>query len=237
MSGGGIITRLAESSSVSNEELKKKRFSSRAVGETGSARPALLGERVVGLGRPDRDRARRARLGLVRRRPAPRRWPARRGTSPESSAGVSRRARVRRFRGSSRVLIRLDRNSKPGWLGGRSPATRVPACERPQYPTLSHNATQMAPLPPQSAHPLPQRGQIPHHHGRFGCGTGWGRRKRPGAARTRAVAAFWRAGLHFGGGSVRGVCCDVGGAEAGCRGCSGAARSTARGCGYAVMPA
>ena len=35
MSWGGIITRLAESSSVSKEELKKKRFSSRAFGESG----------------------------------------------------------------------------------------------------------------------------------------------------------------------------------------------------------
>src|SRR6202011_1915013 len=32
---GGIITRLAESSSLSKEELKKKRFSSRALGEDG----------------------------------------------------------------------------------------------------------------------------------------------------------------------------------------------------------
>ena len=118
--------------------------------QAGQRRPRV---RVVGLRRPDRDRARRAGSSRARRR-APLHRPARRGTSPGSSAGASRRARVRRFRGRSRVLMQLTGNSEPGWLGGRSPATRVPHAA----PTVTHSLPQCNPIPTRSPHQAPRRG-------------------------------------------------------------------------------
>jgi hypothetical protein len=57
------------------------------------------------------------------------------------------------------------KRSKPGWLGGRSPATRVQK-RGPQYPTTSHNATRFPPAAPPVSHPdLTASGKARQHWG------------------------------------------------------------------------
>src|SRR5881275_3796003 len=124
MSGGGIIRRWAESSSASNEELKKKRLSSRALGEDGLSPLRVW---AVNASYPsgvqiDTDRG---ESGVTS-------WEAARTTPPESAArnfegtvslclASSACSNVpRKFKGShpaGRIL-------EPGWPSGRSPATR-----------------------------------------------------------------------------------------------------------------
>ena len=100
------------------------------------------GEGVVGLGCPDRRRCGARPAPPRGRRPARPRWRAPRETSRGWSAGAWRRARDRRFRGRSRVLIQLTefKTRVAGWEEPCHPGSACVAHSIPPPPTMQPNS-------------------------------------------------------------------------------------------------
>ena len=182
---------------MSWEKLKKKRFSSRAFGDERVQARAASRSCMRRSRRESRSRPSAARLASSRAMPRARRRPtAPRGTSPGRSAGASRRACVRRFRGRSRVLIRLAevRTRVAGWEEPCHPGSCMRRHCNPLSPT-------MQPISHLSSHidrrTSPRWPENPVATGRFGrlralarAGRACKRRcSRRGLARTCRIAA------------------------------------------------